>query len=280
MNLYLRPKTVDEAVSMLAQSGGTILSGGTDFFPALGDQPPREAVVDISGVRDLRDITCTADEHRIGGLATWTEIISSPLPPCFNALKSAAREIGGVQIQNRGTIAGNLCNASPAADSVPPLLALDAEVELVSNAGSRRIPLSQFIVGNRKTARRTDEIVTAVLVSRSMDDAKSVFLKLGARRYLVISIAMVAVVIKTDARESIAEARVAVGSCSVAARRLSELEKTLPGLFLKPGVSSALRPEHFSPLAPIDDIRANAAYRLDAAMTLVSRALETCAGGR
>lgn len=278
MNLYLRPQTVDEAVAMLAQSGGTILSGGTDFFPALGDQPPRGTVVDISGIRDLRHITSTADEHRIGGLATWSEIISSPMPPSFDALKRAASEIGGVQIQNRGTVAGNLCNASPAADSVPPLLALDAEVELLSAAATRRIPLSQFIVGNRKTARRPDEILTAVLVPRSLDDAKSVFLKLGARRYLVISIAMVAVLVQTDATAKITEARIAVGSCSLVAQRLSELEKALQGLPLKSGVSGALRPEHLSPLAPIDDVRATADYRLDAAMTLVSRALETCAG--
>jgi CO/xanthine dehydrogenase FAD-binding subunit len=280
MSLYLRPNTVDEAVSMLAQSGGTILSGGTDFFPALGDQPPRRAVVDISGVRGLRQITSTADERRIGGLTTWTEIITSSLPPCFDALKNAAREIGGVQIQNRGTVAGNLCNASPAADSVPPLLALDAEIELVSTAGTRRVPLSQFIVGNRKTVRRPDEILTAVVVPRSIESAKSFFLKLGARRYLVISIAMVAVVIKTDANQRIADARVAVGSCSVVARRLSALERALLGLPLKSGIGGALQPEHFSPLAPIDDVRATADYRLDAAMTLVSRALETCVGDR
>jgi CO/xanthine dehydrogenase FAD-binding subunit len=265
---------------MLAQSGGTILSGGTDFFPALGDHPPRGAVVDISALRDLRHITSTADQHRIGGLATWTDIIHSSLPPGFDALRSAAREIGGVQIQNRGTVAGNLCNASPAADSVPPLLALDAEVELVSSKGSRRVPLSQFIVGNRKTIRLPNEILTAVLVPRSMDDARSVFLKLGARRYLVISIAMVAVVIKTDPSDRIADVRVAVGSCSVVSRRLSQLEKTLLGLPLKSGISGALQTKHLSPLAPIDDVRATADYRLDAAMTLVSRALENCAGAR
>ena len=280
MSFYLRPNTVDEAVSMLAQSGGTILSGGTDFFPALGDQAPRGTIVDISAVRDLRRITSTPDEHRIGGLTTWTEIIASSLPPCFNALKSAAREIGGVQIQNRGTVAGNLCNASPAADSVPPFLALDAEIELISTAGSRRVPLSQFIVGNRKTVRRPDEILTAVLVPRAMDDAKSVFLKLGARRYLVISIAMVAVVIKADKNERIADARVAVGSCSVVAQRLFALEGALVGLPLRSGLADTVLPEHVSPLAPIDDVRATADYRLDAAMTLVSRVLETCTGDR
>lgn len=265
---------------MLAQSGGTILSGGTDFFPALADQPPRGAVVDISGVRDLGRITSTPDKHRIGGVVTWTEIITSSLPPCFDALKNAAREIGGVQIQNRGTVAGNLCNASPAADSVPPLLALDAEVELVSTAGSRRMALSEFIVGNRKTARRADEILTAVIVPRTMDQARSFFLKLGARRYLVISIAMVAVVIKADENNKISAARVAVGSCSVVARRLSELERALIGVPLKPGLGATVKREHLSPLVPIDDVRATADYRLDAALTLVARALESCVGDR
>jgi CO/xanthine dehydrogenase FAD-binding subunit len=274
----LRPKTVDEALSMLAESGGTILSGGTDFFPALGDQPPPETVIDISGLRDLRRITSTPDEHRIGALVTWSEIIRSSLPPAFDALKSAAREIGGVQIQNRGTVAGNLCNASPAADSVPPFLALDAEVELTSSTGSRRVPLSQFLVGNRKTARRADEILTAVTVPRATDAAKSVFLKLGARRYLVISIAMVAIVIKADENKRIADARVAVGSCSVVACRLSDLERELIGLPLHSGLGEMVQREHLSPLAPIDDVRATADYRLDAARTLIARALESCAG--
>jgi CO/xanthine dehydrogenase FAD-binding subunit len=276
MSLYLRPKTLDETVSILAQTHGTILSGGTDFFPALGDSAVRGPVVDISAIRDMKEITTTADEHRIGGLATWTEVSRSSLPSCFDALKSAAREIGGVQIQNRGTVAGNLCNASPAADSVPPLLALDAEVELLSTAGSRRVPLSSFIVGNRKTLRQADEILTAVIVPRSVDDAKSAFLKLGARRYLVISIAMIAAVIKSDERGQISDARVAVGSCSAVARRLPELERALTGVPVQAGIGALVLPEHLSPLAPIDDVRATAIYRKDAAMTLVARALEAC----
>ena len=98
--------------------------------------------MDISGLNDFRDIKTEADHIRIGGLTTWTEIIRAPLPRCFDALKSAAREVGSVQIQNRGTVAGNLCNASPAADGVPPLLALDANVELISQTGVRRMPLA------------------------------------------------------------------------------------------------------------------------------------------
>jgi CO/xanthine dehydrogenase FAD-binding subunit len=276
MSLYLRPDTLQEAVHVLAQQGGSILAGGTDFFPALGDRPVSGLVLDISAINSMRGIVTTDSEHRIGALTTWTQIIHSPLPRCFDALKSAAREIGGVQIQNRGTIAGNLCNASPAADSVPPLLALDAEVELVSVAGSRRVPLSKFIVGNRKTLRRSDEILTAVIMSRAMDTGKSTFLKLGARRYLVISIAMVAVVIKTDEDGRIAAARVAIGSCSVTAQRLPELEQALLGSPAQNGISTLVRHEYLAPLSPIDDVRATASYRTDAALTLVSRALEAC----
>src|SRR5258706_7329911 len=141
--------------------GVQVLSGGTDFYPALGDRIAREPVMDISGLGELRGVSSDAGYFRIGGLTTWSEILRTPLPRCFDALKSAAREVGGVQIQNRGTVAGNLCNASPAADGVPPLLALDAEVELVSNVGGRRMPLADFIVGSRKTQRKPDELLTA-----------------------------------------------------------------------------------------------------------------------
>lgn len=274
--MYSRPKTLDAAVHVLAQNGGQILSGGTDFFPALGDRPAPNRVVDISGLAEIRGIAVEADHVRIGGLTTWSELVATPLPRCFDGLKSAAREIGGIQIQNRGTVAGNLCNASPAADGVPPLLALDAEIELVSAAGTRRVPLADFIVGNRKTVRRPDEILASVIVPRTLDDASSVFLKLGARRYLVISIAMVAAVVKTDGSGRVADARVAVGSCSAAARRLSTLERALIGAPARTGLGAIALAEHLAQLSPINDVRAAASYRNDAALTLVRRALDAC----
>lgn len=263
---------------MLAAQGGQILSGGTDFFPALGDRPAPDRVVDISGLAEIRGITLTPDFIRIGGLTTWSDVAAAPLPRCFDALKTAAREIGGIQIQNRGTIAGNLCNASPAADGVPPLLALDAEIELVSATGTRRVALADFIVGNRKTLRRPDEILATVIVPRGLDDASSVFLKLGARRYLVISIAMVAALIKTDNVGRVAQARVAVGSCSATAQRLVLLERALVGAPAGPGLGAVAATQHLAPLSPIDDVRATANYRRDAALTLVRRALEACVG--
>jgi CO/xanthine dehydrogenase FAD-binding subunit len=278
--LYLKPKTLEEAVSVLASTGGQVLAGGTDFYPLLGERLPQGHVVDITSVGEICGISIEKEWVRIGGLTTWSEVIRAPLPRCFDALKAAAREVGSVQIQNRGTVAGNLCNASPAADGVPPLLVLDAEVELASSAGRRRVPLAHFIAGNRKTLRRADEILAAVWVPRRVEDAASAFLKLGTRRYLVISISMVAVVVQSDGSGRIAEARVAVGSCSAAAQRLSELERDLVGMQARAGIGDAVRAEHLSKLSPIDDIRATAAYRRDASLTLVRRALEACVVSR
>ncbi len=275
MTRYARPNTLDEAVHLLAEEGGTLLAGGTDFYPGLRDRPASGNVIDISRIKEITGVIATADEIRIGGLTTWSELISSSLPRCYDGLKSAAREIGGIQIQNRGTVAGNLCNASPAADSVPPLLALGAEVELRSQAGSRRMALAEFIVGNRKTRRRREEILSAVIVPRMLDDAASVFLKLGARRYLVISIVMVAAVVKVNGGV-VEEARIAVGACSERAQRLRALEQALAGAEAKPGMGRAVRAEHLEPLSPIDDVRATAAYRRDVALTLVARALDAC----
>lgn len=262
----------------LADRQAQVLAGGTDFYPALGDRPAQGAVLDVSALGELRGVSFEQDRIRIGGLTTWSDILRAPLPRCFDALKGAAREVGSVQIQNRGTVAGNLCNASPAADGVPPLLALDAEVELTSRAGTRRVALAEFITGNRRTVRRSNELLTAVLVPRVLENAASAFVKLGARRYLVISIAMVAAVVRPDATGRVAEARIAVGSCSVVARRLVALERELVGAEISSGFDGRVRREHLQPLSPIDDVRATAEYRMDAAQTLVERALNLCVG--
>jgi CO/xanthine dehydrogenase FAD-binding subunit len=235
-------------------------------------------VVDVSGLHELRGIKIESQYIRIGGLTTWTQLIRTPLPSCFDGLKAAAREIGSVQIQNRGTIAGNLCNASPAADSVPPLLTLDAEIELASHAGTRRVPLSSFITGNRKTLRTANEVLTNVFVPRAIEKARSSFLKLGARRYLVISIAMVATAILRDGNNRVADARVSVGSCSAVAQRLSALERFLSRKPAELGLGSLVSEAHLADLSPIDDVRGTGVYRRDAALTLVQRAIDACVG--
>ncbi len=274
--MYLRPGTLSEACEALAAHPLRILAGGTDVFPSLGDGPAPSALLDITGLAELDGVTLGEEWIRIGARTTWARIRAAELPAGFDALKQAARDVGSVQIQNVATIGGNLCNASPAADGVPPLLCLDARVELASATGRREMPLAAFLRGVRSTDRRPDEILTAIVVPRARAAGRSVFAKLGARRYLVISVVSVAVRLVPDGAGRVAEAAVAVGSCSAAACRLPALEAALVGLPIGPDLAGAVGPDHLAPLAPIDDVRGSAAYRLDVAATLVGRALASC----
>jgi CO/xanthine dehydrogenase FAD-binding subunit len=271
--MYLRPQTLNSAVEALARHGGLIMAGGTDLFPAHVGRPLPSTVIDVTRIEELRAISRDRDQFRFGGAVRWTEFLKTDLPPMFDGLKAAAREIGSVQIQNRGTIAGNLCNASPAADSIPPLLALDAEVELASLRGKRRLPLEDFLTGYRKTAKAPDEILTAVLVPQTPAHLRSAFLKLGSRRYLVISIIMVAAVMGLTDDRKIADLRIALGSASPVARRLRTLEKDLLHLDQDAVAAFDIEERHLAPLSPIDDVRATASYRSDAAAALIRRAL-------
>jgi CO/xanthine dehydrogenase FAD-binding subunit len=277
--MYLRPAGLDEALAALANTKLTVLAGGTDYYPARVGKPIDDDILDISAISSLRGIHDEGHHWRIGATATWSDIIAAELPPLFDGLKLAACEIGGVQIQNAGTVAGNLCNASPAADGAPPLLVLEAEVELASIRGVRRMPLSQFFVGNRRTLLAPDEVLTAVCLPTPSPNARSTFLKLGVRRYLVISIAMVAILLDIDGDGIVHDARVAVGACSAVAQRLPLAESALTGRVADASLGATLREEHLAALAPIDDVRASANYRRSAALILVRRAIETCVRG-
>jgi CO/xanthine dehydrogenase FAD-binding subunit len=269
---YAKPTTVDEALALLDEGTWRILAGGTDFYPAQGAKPFRDNVLDINGLAALRCIEETESHIVIGARTTWTDLIRHPLPACFDAVKQAAREIGSAQIQNVASMAGNLCNASPAADGVPALLTLDAEVELRSAAAVRRLALQEFILGNRRTALRPGEMVTAIRLPKTSCAGTSAFVKLGARRYLVISIAMVAArLVLGDGK--VLEAAVAVGSCSAVARRLAGVETALCGLPADDGLAAAVLGAPIDELSPIDDVRGSAEYRLEAVREIVARAV-------
>jgi CO/xanthine dehydrogenase FAD-binding subunit len=340
---YLRPTALGDALAELHTKPRTILAGGTDIYPARVGRYVDDDILDVSGLPDLRAISIDDGDVRIPALATWTDVVRADLPPGFDGLKAAARAIGGVQIQNRATVVGNVCNASPAADGVPNLIALDALLELQSVSGRRAVPVGEFVVGNRRTDLRDDELVTAIrvplrLVPLATDEAdatdasaaadapgdasaapadptgtgapagsgeprrpagygeprrpagygeprrpagsRSTFLKLGSRAYLVISIAMVAVVIEVGPDGRIETARVVVGACSEVARRIPRVEARLVGhpavvdrsavAELADAITAA---DMARELAPIDDVRGTAAYRLDAAHVLVRRAI-------
>lgn len=243
------------------------MAGGTDVYPTEAGRAIAGDVIDITGLAELRGISRTDRGVRIGACVSWAEIAAGDLPM---ALRQAARVVGGRQIQNAGTIGGNLCNASPAADGVPPLLVLSAEVELASVRGVRRLALTDFLLGVRKTKLAADELLVAVHLPAVQGETR--FLKLGARAYLVISIAMVAVRIAVE-RGVIVEAALAVGACSAVARRLPVVEAALVGVPLAEAFAVITDGAVAAELAPMDDLRATAEYRAGAAAELLRRAV-------
>ena len=273
MTSYLRPTALSDALSALAEGGRTIVAGGTDFYPARVGRPLDEKILDVTAIDGLRAIENKGDHYLIGATATWTDLIRADLPDWFRAMKLAAREVGGVQIQNAGTIVGNVCNASPAADGAPSLFALDASVRLASISGERDLPIADFILGNRRTARKDDEMVIGLRIPKCGNDAKGAFLKLGARKYLVISIVMVSAILEKGMDGNVDRCRIAVGSCSEVASRLPSLETDLTGKPADATLADIVTADHLATLSPIGDVRGSADYRRDAALTLVRRAL-------
>ena len=161
---YLVPRDVDEALAFLAKGNPKIIAGCTDFFPGLKQGESRDDILDITQITGARGISQTDSGWRIGAATSWADIVTATLPTAFGGLKQAAREIGSLQIQNRATVVGNICNASPAADGVPPLLTLNATVEVASTSGNRIVPLGEFITGVRQIALSKDEFVVAMHV--------------------------------------------------------------------------------------------------------------------
>lgn len=270
---FEQPTTLADAARLLALGRSAPLAGGTDLYPAHVGRAVAAPLVDLTRIAALRGIRFDAAATSFGATTTWTDVQRASLPPLFDALKQAAREIGGEQIQNTGTLGGNLCHASPAADGPPVWLALDAELRLQSATGERRLPIEQFLLGARRTARAPDELLTAIVVPQRSVRARSAFAKLGARRYLVISITMVAVAIDVDTDDRVCWAGAAVGSCAATARRLEHLAARLLGMPRRELARLTMAPADLAPLNPIDDVRASAAYRLDATATLLTRAL-------
>jgi len=271
MSAYFRPDNLEEALAFLSEKPRILLAGGTDFFPARVGKPIKDNVHDITGINSLRSIEMTSEGIKIGALTTWSDIVQSNLPPAFNGLKKAAITIGGVQTQNAATICGNICNASPAADSVPNLMALDAKVKLLSSNETRILNLEDFLLGNRKIARKPNELVGEIFIPNPKNNSCGNFEKLGTRSYLVISIVMVGAVVEFDTNQTILNLKIAVGSCSPVAKRLRLLEKDAVGQKIK---SIKIEPEHINSLKPIDDIRATAEYRNSVVPELLTRAIK------
>ena len=273
MTSYVKARCLDQAVSLLATGDFTVIGGGTDLMAVTAERmQPGGSLLDVSDLEPLRAIVSDDTDIRIGGAVTWREILCARLPPGLRGLEEAARSFGSHQVRNRATMGGNLCSASPVADSVPVLLSAQAKVELASRRGTRRIPLSDFLVGRRRTCLARDELLVAIVVPVRACSSGA-FLKIGQRAAGVISIASASAVLSWSAKRRIRDARVAVGALSETATRLNDLETRLIGLPIDGMLGESVRDEDFAGFSPLHDHRSSAWYRVRAAAALTRRVL-------
>ena len=268
--MYYRPDKINDALYSLSKEKLTIAAGCTDLLPSTQQENLGNNILDISGIKSLRHISFENGFRKIGSGVTWTDLVeNNELPKCYDMLKECSLQIGSKQIQNLGTIGGNLCNASPAADGVPCLLSLDASIELLSVNGKRVLKLEDFIKGSRKTELQNNEILSAILIPKEAEIGRSSFLKLGARKYLVISIAMIACKLNLK-KDIISEITISVGSCSAVAKRIKSLENLLIGKSIKDELTTIILNYNYENyLSPINDIRGTNTYRFKASKVLV-----------
>ncbi len=261
---------------MLAADPWTVVAGCTVYYLNPASRPESDWILDIGGLAGLSRIDIDADRVRIGAAVTWSAIAAASLPPACRALQEAARSIGSVQIRNAGTIGGNLAGAAATADGVPPLLVLGAAVEITAATGTRTGPIADFILGSRRTALGPGELLSAVVIPLSASGRRhSTYLKFTARASQGPTIVATAALLGLDEGNRIDEAAIAVGACSSVARRLPCLERRLIGMAPAATPLAAVfdADEDLALLSPMGDVRVTAAYRLDAAATLIRRAL-------
>jgi xanthine dehydrogenase small subunit len=260
----LEPRSLADALRMLRDEGPLVpMAGCTDLYVALNFGTLKETrFLNLWRLARLRTIAARGDGLSIGALATYTDLIRSPLVRArLPMLAAAAREVGGVQIQNRGTIGGNVANASPAGDTLPVLAAADATVVLESAAGARRVPFASFYTGYRQSVMRPDELIVALEVPAS--GGRQWFRKVGTRAAQAISKVVMAAV---DPRDGSAP-RVAVGSVAPTVVRVPRTEAALAGGASIADAQQTLLQE----IAPIDDVRSTAEYRRRVAANLLAR---------
>ncbi len=277
--VYERPRTLERALELMGETRVAVVCGGTDFYPERLYQHRQEFVVDVSSIDALRGVTRDATGWRIGATTTWSDVRDTAMPDAFDGLRTAARQVGAAQIQNAGTVAGNICTASPAGDGIPPLLTLNAQVELHSLRSTRVVDLARYLTGYRTTDRREDELVTAIIIPEPGTNSRGAFVKFGQRSSLVISTVMIAALVEFD-DDRIDTARVAVGACSPVAARLAGVEVALVGVKAESStLLKSVREVNMSELTPIDDVRASSAYRTRVTPQLIVDALLACRGG-
>ena len=275
----VRPRDLGQALRALADGGArpTPIAGGTDLLVYLNaGAHTGTRFLDLWGLAELRGIKVARDGVRLGALATFSQIrehawIARELP----MLAAAAAEVGARQIQNRATVAGNVANASPAGDSLPALLALDAVVHARSLRGARDLPFDGLYTGYRKLALAPDELIEAVSIAKPPRGTAQFFRKVGTRRAQSISKVVMAGRLTRGRGGAMKDVRIALGSVAPVTMRARRAEAVLEGARPTPEVVARARAALLDEIAPIDDIRSDRFYRLDIAGNLLEQFLRT-----
>jgi len=264
--------SLDEALALIGNEPGIWkpFAGGTDLMVLLeAGKLPHHNYVNIWPLRELRGIEITDEQVTLGALTTYTDVQANEvLQREFPMLCQAASETGGLAIQNRGTLGGNIVNASPAADSPPALLAYGAQIELTSAAGSRWLPYHGFHTGYKQMNMRPDELLARIRLPRTTATVKHYYRKVGTRKAQAISKVCLAAVATVE-RSRVADTRIAIGSVAPIVLRCKQTEDTIRGKQLDQATVRLARETLMREIAPIDDVRSTANYRLRVAANLL-----------
>jgi carbon-monoxide dehydrogenase medium subunit len=270
MGAYLRPRRLEDALAALARPH-TVLAGGTDFYPARVGRAIDEDVLDIGGIALLRGIAADASGWRLGATTTWSELIEADLPPLFDGLKQAGREVGGRQIQNAGTLAGNLCNASPAADGVPAMIAAGVTCVVVGSKGKREVPVEQIATGPGKTSLAKDELIVEFRFPKKAARTSDAYLRFIPRTEMDIAVVGCGINLTLDDKGVCTAARVVLGAVAPTAVVVPDAAKALIGSKLDDAALAKLDAAARAACKPIDDKRGTIDYRIKVAGVLARR---------
>lgn len=266
------PASLNDALALIGNEPGVWrpFAGGTDLMVLFeAGRLPHQNYVNIWPFSELRGIEITDEHVTLGSLTTYTEVQANPLlQQEFPMLCQAASETGGLAIQNRGTLGGNIINASPAADSPPALLAYDAEIELMASSGSRWLPYDGFHTGYKQMGIRPDELLSRVRLPRRTSDMKQYYRKVGTRKAQAISKVCFAGVMQTEGPR-VAHVRVVLGSVAPIVLRCKETENSIHNKELNNDTIQLARETLLREITPIDDVRSTADYRLRVAANLL-----------
>ena len=272
------PSSLAEALALLKREPGVWkpFAGGTDLMVLLeAGKLPHRSYINIWGLKELRGIEVTDSHITLGALTTYTDVQSHRvLQNEFPMLCRAASETGGLAIQNRGTLGGNIVNASPAADSPPALLAYDAEIELVSTDGSRWLPYDGFHTGYKQMLIAPAELLVRIRMPRNTRGARHYYRKVGTRKAQAISKVCLAALAKIE-HDQISDVRIALGSVAPIVVRCLQTEDSLRGRKPDAGTIKSACVKLSQEISPIDDIRSTADYRLQVAKNLLTDFLLT-----